>query len=66
MTGSTRSPLLMLRRLASDDGGATAIEYALIAVGVAVAVSATVFAVGDNLVSNYFDKVLAAFNRSTP
>ncbi len=35
----------------SDDSGATAIEYGLIAAGIAVAIIAAVFAVGDELVN---------------
>ncbi|TVQ82548.1 MAG: Flp family type IVb pilin [Micavibrio sp.] len=33
----------------SDDDGATAIEYGLIAAGIAVAIAAVVFAFGDEL-----------------
>ncbi len=36
-----------------DDFGATAIEYGLIAAGIAVALIAAVFAIGDEL-SNFF------------
>ncbi len=42
-----------LRKYISDDSGATAIEYGLIAAGIAVAIIAAVFAVGDEL-SNFF------------
>ncbi len=38
-----------LRKYVSDDSGATAIEYGLIAAGIAVAIIAAVFAVGDEL-----------------
>ncbi len=44
------------RKLASDDSGATAIEYGLIAAGIAVAIIAAVFAIGDELV-NFFTAV---------
>jgi pilus assembly protein Flp/PilA len=36
-------------RFLSDDSGATAIEYGLIAAGIAVAIIATVTALGSNL-----------------
>ncbi len=43
-----------LKRLVADDeSGATAIEYGLIAAGIAVAIIAAVFAVGDEL-NNFF------------
>ncbi len=35
------------------DDGATAIEYGLIAAGIAVAISAIVFTMGDNLVAMF-------------
>ena len=38
-----------LRKYVSDDSGATAIEYGLIAAGIAVAIIAAVFAIGDEL-----------------
>jgi pilus assembly protein Flp/PilA len=49
-----------LRRWCSDERGATAIEYALIASGVAVAIAATVFTLGSG-VKNMFTKVNNAF-----
>ena len=42
-----------LRKYMLDDFGATAIEYGLIAAGIAVAIIAAVFAIGDEL-SNFF------------
>ena len=42
-----------LRKYVSDDSGATAIEYGLIAAGIAVAIIAAVFAIGDEL-NNFF------------
>ncbi len=39
-----------LRKLRDDESGATAIEYGLIAAGIAVAIVAVVFTVGDDLV----------------
>ncbi len=37
------------RKFVSDEEGATAIEYGLIAAGIAVAIIAAVFAIGDEL-----------------
>lgn len=42
-----------------DERGATAIEYALVATGIAVAISAAVYAVGDQ-VNNLWDRISAA------
>ena len=41
------------RKFVSDEEGATAIEYGLIAAGIAVAIIAAVFAIGDEL-NNFF------------
>ena len=45
-----------LRKYVSDDSGATAIEYGLIAAGIAVAIIAAVFAIGDEL-NNFFTAI---------
>jgi len=57
-----RSVIALMRRCLLDDSGATAIEYALLASGVALAVAATVFGVGSELKSNFYDKIAAAFS----
>ena len=49
-------------RFIADERGATAIEYAMIAAGIGVAISATVYNVGSAVKSNFYDKVAAAFN----
>jgi pilus assembly protein Flp/PilA len=49
-------------RFIADEKGATSIEYALIAAGIGVAISATVFNVGSAVKSNFYDKIAAAFN----
>ena len=41
------------RKFTDDESGATAIEYGLIAAGIAVAIIAAVFAIGDEL-NNFF------------
>ena len=44
-------------RFLADERGATAIEYALIASGIAAAIIAIVFGVGNTITSNLYDKV---------
>ena len=46
----------------SDEAGATAIEYALIAAGVALAISVVVFTLGDEVLA-LFQEVAAAFDQ---
>ena len=45
--------LYLKRKLVDDESGATAIEYGLIAAGIAVAIIAAVFAIGSEL-NNFF------------
>ena len=51
---------LMRRRLAADEQGATAIEYAIIASGIAVAVAAAVTTLG-SATADLFSRVSALF-----
>lgn len=46
----------------SDKRGATAIEYALIAAGIAVAIAASVFAFGDSVSTLLYDDLPSALN----
>jgi Flp pilus assembly pilin Flp len=50
-----------LRRLARDKGGATAIEYAMVASGVGLAVAATVMNLGSQLKSTFYERLLGLF-----
>jgi pilus assembly protein Flp/PilA len=50
-----------LKQFSNDQSGATAIEYGLIAAGIAVAIIATVQALGSNLNST-FSSVSTALN----
>jgi len=50
-------------KFASDEEGATAIEYGLIAAGIAVAIIAAVFAIGDEL-CNFFTAVQTKLNNA--
>jgi Flp pilus assembly pilin Flp len=52
--------VLMQQRLVDDERGTTAIEYALVASGIAVAVAAAVFALGSET-NNLFAKVSGLF-----
>ncbi len=55
-----RATVAVLRRRLADDKGATAIEYALIAAGIGVAVAATVTNLG-SATANLFASVSALF-----
>jgi Flp pilus assembly pilin Flp len=48
-------------RLARDKGGATAIEYAMVASGVGLAVAATVMNLGSQLKSTFYERLLGLF-----
>lgn len=61
----TRKPLAgaaarVLRRFLRDERGATSIEYAMIAVGISIAVAAVVFGTGQSLKTGFYDKMNAA------
>jgi pilus assembly protein Flp/PilA len=47
-------------RFMRDESGATAIEYAMVASGVAVAIASTVVAVGSGVKNNLYGNVAAA------
>lgn len=51
-----------LKTLKRDTSGATAIEYGLIATFIGLAIIASVQAVGENLLANFYDEMVAAFN----
>jgi pilus assembly protein Flp/PilA len=61
MSISTMSRVLAvhIRAFRGNERGATAIEYALIASGVAAAIAATVFNFGSNLKTTFYDKIAA-------
>jgi pilus assembly protein Flp/PilA len=52
---------LLCRRVAGDEKGATAIEYAMIAAGVGAAVATTVYSVGSSLKTNFYDRLASMF-----
>jgi pilus assembly protein Flp/PilA len=62
--GETRSFSLSrtidaLRRIARDRRAATAVEYAVVAAGVALAVAATVMSLGSTVKSTFYDRLVA-------
>ncbi len=50
-----------LRRFLPAQEGATAIEYAMIAGGVSIAIVATITSLGSALKTNFYDKLAAMF-----
>ncbi len=54
-----RTVIARLHDFARDERGTTAIEYALMASGIAVAIAATVFSFGSNLKTTFYDKIAA-------
>jgi pilus assembly protein Flp/PilA len=63
MMDEMRSPSQTLRpdRFALDESGATAIEYALIAGGISIAIITAVTSIGSTMNSLYYDKLLNMF-----
>jgi pilus assembly protein Flp/PilA len=63
MVAMARKPILLTNtrraavRFLADERGATAIEYALIASGIAAAIIAIMFGVGNTITNNLYDKV---------
>ena len=51
--------LVAMRRLICDERGATAIEYSLIAAGIAMAVIATVMSLGSTVKSTFYDRLIS-------
>lgn len=49
------------RRFIRDEAGATAIEYAMIASGVSIAIVTVVWGLGTNLKTTFYDKLAALF-----
>ena len=54
-----------LKTFYQDISGATAIEYGLIAAGIAVAIIAAVFALGEDI-TGFFEDVSGELNKRTP
>jgi pilus assembly protein Flp/PilA len=63
MTGFTASAMRrVIAAFCTDESATTAIEYALVAAGVALAIITTVFTLGSNLKETWWDKVAAIFS----
>jgi pilus assembly protein Flp/PilA len=56
---SISGTIVGLSRFISDERAATAIEYALIAAGIAVAVASTVMSLGSTVKSTFYDRLMA-------
>ncbi len=50
------------RRFRADEGGATAVEYGLIVALISVAMMATVFAIGADIKTALYGKIVAALS----
>ncbi|GLK79479.1 Flp family type IVb pilin [Methylopila turkensis] len=53
----TAGALRALARFWKDERGATAIEYAMIAVGIGAAIAVTVYTLGDVVFSKYYQRI---------
>jgi pilus assembly protein Flp/PilA len=65
MSEPTTEPRPLVARLrlliVADERGATAIEYAMVAAGVGLAVATTVWSVGSTIKTNFYDAIAAMF-----
>jgi Flp pilus assembly pilin Flp len=52
---------LLRRRVAGDEQGATAIEYAMMAAGIGAAVATTVWSIGSTIKANFYDSLATMF-----
>jgi pilus assembly protein Flp/PilA len=48
-------------RFAADEGGTTAIEYAMIAAGISITIVGAVSTIGSTLKTSFYDKLAALF-----
>jgi pilus assembly protein Flp/PilA len=60
MTSSTKARSIA-RRFLADQQGATAIEYAMIAAGVGATIASTVWGLGSQLKTGWYDKLASMF-----
>lgn len=60
-TKRVESSKVRCRRFIADESGASAIEYSLIAAGIAGAVIATVATLGSKVKTNLWDKIAGVF-----
>ena len=50
-----------LNRFIRDGSGATAIEYAMIACGISIAIVGSVTSLGNNVMTTFYDKLINLF-----
>jgi len=50
-----------LRRFLGEEGGATAIEYSVVAAAIAFAVACAIRTLGSNVLTNLYQQIAAAF-----
>ena len=55
-------PVRLARRFVSDERGATAVEYAMIAAGVGATIAATVWGLGAEVKATLYDKLAQLFS----
>jgi Flp pilus assembly pilin Flp len=60
-TGSLATCWRRAVRMASDAQAATAVEYALMASGISLAIMSVVWTLGDKLKESFYDKLAAMF-----
>ena len=65
MLDAKNSVSAQLRKLAAEESGATAIEYGLIAAGIAVAIIGIVFTLGNDL-ADFFQAIDTKLTSRTP
>ena len=65
MLDARNSVSAQLRKLAAEESGATAIEYGLIAAGIAVAIIGIVFTLGNDL-ADFFQAIDTKLTSKTP
>lgn len=59
-TGRSSGRDHLFRRFATDETGATAIEYALMATGIGVTVATAVYSLGTTVLVNFYERIADA------
>ncbi|MCA0317556.1 MAG: Flp family type IVb pilin [Proteobacteria bacterium] len=58
MAFSFRRMKALGRRFAADAGGATAVEYSMLAAGIAGVVMLTIYSIGETVETNFYGKLV--------
>lgn len=61
MVSAIRGTSRTAARMTRDATGTTAVEYALVAGGIALAIISTVFTLGEQVKANLYDKLVGLF-----